>query len=206
MKTYTIVLADDHALIREGIKNIVSDVDGLTIIGEAGDGIDVLNLLRKIRPNMLILDMSMPGMCGIEVAHQTRSNYPDIRILFLSMHISAELLEMAVEAGAKGYVLKEDSSTELLLAIDQIRRGKTYLPKRLLLAAPTDIIGICGGSKCAQSDLLTQRECQVMKLVAEGKTSMQISAIMYISTRTVQHHRDNIRKKHYLKSTVDVVQ
>ena len=137
---------------------------------------------------MLILDMSMPGMCGIEVAHQTRSNYPDIRILFLSMHISAELLEMAVEAGAKGYVLKEDSSTELLLA------------------APTDIIGICGGSKCAQSDLLTQRECQVMKLVAEGKTSEQIGCILYISTRTAHRHRDNIKKKLNLKSTADVVQ
>ena len=120
MKSYTIVLADDHTLMREGIKNIVNAVDGLTIIGEAGDGIEVLNLLRKIRPDMLILDISMPGMRGIEVAHEIRNNYPDIRVLFLSMHKSAELLEMAVDAGVKGYVLKEDSSTELLLSLIHI--------------------------------------------------------------------------------------
>ena len=206
MKSYTIVLADDHTLMREGIKNIVNAVDGLTIIGEAGDGIEVLNLLRKIRPDMLILDISMPGMRGIEVAHEIRNNYPDIRVLFLSMHKSAELLEMAVDAGVKGYVLKEDSSAELLLAIDQIRHGKTYLSKRLLPVVPADIIDICSGSKSAQSELLTQRECQVLKLVAEGKTSEQIGCILYISTRTAHRHRDNIKKKLNLKSTADVVQ
>ncbi len=205
MNPYKIILADDHALMREGIRNLIEDVDYLKVIDETGDGTDLLKLLKKKTPDMVILDISMPGIRGIEAAREIHSRYPQVGILILSMHKKQEFLTMALEAGASGYVLKEDTSEELLHAIDQVRNGRTYLSAKLVALYSTDIISICRGNHKTTSDPLTHREREILKLIAEGHTDRQISEMLYISFRTVQRHRFNIRQKLNLKSTADLV-
>ncbi|MDX9786565.1 MAG: response regulator transcription factor [Desulfobacterales bacterium] len=205
MKEYAIVLADDHVMMREGIKTLINAAKGLKVIAEAGDGLELLKLLKKTTPDMVVLDISMPGLRGFEAAKEIRDRYPDIQILFLSMHKSSEFLFMALEAGAQGYLLKDDTAKELLRAIEEIRNGRTYLSPKLSMEFPTEIIGICRGDHKAAPSPLTHRERQILKLIAEGNSDRQISEKLFISLRTAQRHRFNIRTKLSLKSTADLV-
>jgi len=205
MTDYTIILADDHTLLREGIRNMIDSASGLKVIGEAGDGQELLSLMKNINSDLVILDISMPGLRGIEAAREIRNQYPQTKVLMLSMHKNEEFLAMALEAGASGFLLKEDSGDQLLKAIDEIRRGRTYLSASLAKCLSSDIIGICQGKKKATTRQLTHRERQVLKLIAEGFTDRQIGEMLYISLRTVQRHRYNIRTKLNLKRTADLV-
>lgn len=205
MNPYTIILADDHAMMREGIKQLIDAVDGIRVIGETGDGLNLLQLVKRKRPDMVILDVSMPGLRGIEATREILSLYPDIKVLILSMHKREEFLSMALAAGAKGYLLKEDSGNELLQAIEEIRKGQTYLSKKLANEFPSAIISICRGDHQPKSESLTHRERQVLQLIAEGNTDRQISDRLCISVRTAHRHHANIRAKLNLKRTADLV-
>jgi DNA-binding NarL/FixJ family response regulator len=202
---YSIVLAEDHALVREGIKSLIENTPGLAVVGEAEDGIALLRLLEKSHPRMVILDIAMPGLRGLEAAREIQTRHPRIQVLFLSMYRRREFLSMAFAAGAKGYLLKEDSSKELITAIEEIRRGRTYLSRKLAMEFPTEIIGICRGNGEIEADPLTRREREVLKLIAEGRTDREISEKLFISLRTAQRHHGNIRQKLHLKRTADIV-
>ena len=205
MNEYSIILADDHAMMREGIRQLIDAVDGITVIGETGDGLNLLKLIKRKPPDMVILDVSMPGLRGIEATREILSLYPDINVLILSMHKREEFLSLALAAGAKGYLLKEDSGNELLQAIDQIRKGQTYLSKKLANEFPSAIISICRGDHQPKAESLTHRERQVLQLIAEGNTDRQISDRLCISVRTAHRHHANIRAKLNLKRTADLV-
>jgi DNA-binding NarL/FixJ family response regulator len=205
IKEYGIILADDHALMREGIRNLINATRGLQVIAEVSDGIKLLITMKKTRPDMVILDISMPGQRGIEAAKEIRDRYPEVDILFLTMHKSSEFLSMALEVGAKGYLLKEDTGTQLLQAIQEIRNGRSYLSPKLSQEFSTEMIDICRGDRKAGTNHLTHRERQILKLISEGKTDRQISALLFISLRTAQRHRFNIRTKLNLKRTADLV-
>lgn len=207
MPEYKVILADDHVLLREGIRNLIDGVKGVKVIAETGDGTELLKLMKKKSPDMVILDISMPGLRGIEAAREIHVHYPLVKILILSMHKKQEYLSMALDAGADGYLLKEDSSEELLRAIDHVRNGKTYLSTHMAGQFSNDIIGICRGDRKGKGnpDPLTHRERQVLKLISEGHTDKQISELLFISFRTVQRHRFNIRGKLNLKHTADLV-
>lgn len=205
MTRYTIVLADDHAMMREGIRKLIDAVEELEVVGEAGNGLALLNMLKKRSPDMVILDISMPGMRGLEAAREIKALNPDIHILILSMHKSEEFLSMAMAAGVRGYLLKEDSGEELLAAIDRIRNGKTYLSKKLASEFPEAIISICRGNHGTPPDPLTPREHHVLQLIAEGHTDRQISDKLCISVRTVHRHHANIRNKLDLRRTAELV-
>ena len=205
MKDYCIILADDHTMMREGIKSMIDAVPGLAVTGETGDGLQLLKMLKTSLPDMVILDISMPGMRGIEAAREIHSLYPEIHILMLSMHKSEDFLSMSLEAGAKGYLLKEDSGDELLLAIERIRKGETYLSGKLAREFPSGIISICQGEFKAAPDPLTPRERQILQMIAEGHTDRQIGDRLCISVRTVHHHHAKIRSKLNLKHTAELV-
>jgi DNA-binding NarL/FixJ family response regulator len=205
MKPYTIILADDHAMMRDGIRNLIEAVKGLEVIAETGDGLELLKLVNRNVPDMVILDISMPGMRGIEAAGEILALHPQVHILMLSMHKREEFLAMALAAGARGYLLKEDTGEELLEAIDRIRQGRTFLSSKLVNAFPSDIISICRGTHGGGAAPLTQRERQVLQLIAEGLTDRQVSDKLCISLRTAHHHRANIRSKLNLKRTADLV-
>lgn len=205
MNAYRIVLADDHAMLREGIKNIINGSGDMLVVGEAGDGLELINLLKKTDTDMAILDISMPNLRGIEAVHEIKASYPEVKVLILSMHKKKEYLHRVLSAGAEGFLLKDDTGDELVNAINTIRHGGTFLSSIFLKEFSQDLIGICRGETRLDKEPLSTRERQVLKLIAEGKTSKEIADMLFISVRTVQHHRANIRKKLNVTKTVDLV-
>lgn len=205
MGKYHIVLADDHAIIRHGIRKILEDSDSLEVVGEAGDGLELLEILKKKTPDMIILDISMPKLRGIEAISEARKICPMVKVVILTMHKNTEYVYHAVAAGADGYLLKDDTDKELLTAIAQVRKGAIYISSFLSSEFTSEIIRNCRRSGKPPSESATTRERQVLKLVAEGKTSKEIAELLYISVRTVEHHRANFMKKLDLKTTADVI-
>jgi len=205
MKRYTIVLADDHAMLREGIRKIIDASEALEVVGEASDGATLMELLQRRTPDMVILDVAMPKRTGIEAAQDIRQQFPDVAILFLSMHKSREYLQKALAVGARGYVLKEDSGTELLNAIQTIQKGGSYLSS-LMMALSEDLTGsLFDGTQHGHEDPLTPREGQILQLIAEGQTSKEIARRLFISIHTVHNHRKNIKQKLGFRNNADLV-
>lgn len=207
MSPYRIILADDHAMLRHGLKRILSESPELEVIGEAGDGLELLNLVKQSKPHLIILDISMPNLRGIEAVHEIKAVCPDAKILILTMHKDSEYLRQAIAAGADGYLLKEDADTELFSAIQKIRQGKIYIAPKLSEALADDWVKMQRGDykPSLESEKLTTREREVLKLVAEGKTNKDIAKALFISIRTVDHHRANIMAKLKFKKTADLV-
>lgn len=205
MKPYRIILADDHQLMREGLCKLIHSRKGLQVVGQACDGLELLDLLKHVRAELVVMDIAMPGLRGIEAAQEIHIRYPAVRLLFLSMHKREEFVCQALAAGAAGYLLKEDSGGELLDAIESIRAGRTYLSSRLAVNLSRNIIGILRGEEKCVIDPLTPRERQVLKLIAEGRTDREIGRLLFISRRTAQRHHYNIRTKLGLKATADLV-
>lgn len=200
-----VVLADDHALIRHGIKKIIEAEPSLAVIGQVGDGLELLNFIKKITPDIILLDISMPNLRGIEAIGEAKKICPDVKIIMLTMHKSKQYLCHALSAGADGYILKEDSDTELLTAINHALRGELFISPVLAEELTRDEIRACQEKKGVPSDSLTPRERQVLKLVAEGRTSRDIAELLSISTRTVEHHRANLLKKLNINNTADLI-
>jgi DNA-binding NarL/FixJ family response regulator len=205
MESYRIVLADDHALFRLGMRKIINDVPGMEVIGEANDGIELLEMLRELTPDLVVLDISMPNLRGIEVAREIRSLYPRTKVLILTMHKNKEYLYHAIASGANGYLLKEDSDEELLLAIEMIFKGGTYVTRKLTGTMAQDLTRAISGKYPLSSNSLTRREREVLKFVVKAKTNAEIADILSISTRTVENHRANIMKKLNVKKTAELV-
>lgn len=205
---YRIVLADDHAMFRRGVKRIIQENAELEVVGEAADGLQLLEIIKHSPPDMVIADVSMPNLRGLEATREIKMAFPEVRVIILTMHKDKEYLYHALSAGAEGYLLKEDADIELFSAISAIRQGGTYI-SRLLAPQLTDIFmerqrGQEGPGK-APLELLTTREREIIKLIAEGKSSKEIASLLYISSRTVQHHRANIMRKLNFKKTADLV-
>jgi DNA-binding NarL/FixJ family response regulator len=195
METYRIVLTDDHILIRQGLRKILESVEGLEVIGEAGNGAELLGLLGNVEPDMIILDMSMPNLKGIEAIDGIRDRCPDAQILVLSMH--KEYLHQALDAGVNGYLLKEDADRELFFAIDTIRQGGTFLSPRLAGALAM------GGPR--RIEALSNREKDVLRLIASGKSNREIGGELHISVRTVESHRANIMAKLEVSNAAELI-
>ncbi len=200
-----VVLADDHALIRHGIKKIIEEEPTLAVIGQVGDGLELLNFIKKITPDVILLDISMPNLRGIEAIGEAKKICPDVKIIMLTMHKSKQYLCHALSAGADGYILKEDSDTELLTAITHALKGELFISPALADELSHDEVKACQEKKGVPSDSLTPRERQVLKLVAEGRTSRDIAELLSISTRTVEHHRANLLKKLNINNTADLI-
>jgi two-component system, NarL family, response regulator NreC len=203
---YRIVLADDHVMFRQGIKNILQKDKGLEVIGEAGDGLKLLELLNKATPDMIILDISMPNLRGIEATWEIKMILPQVKVLILSMHKDKEFVYSAISAGAEGYLLKEDADTELFAAIDKIRQKGRYISP-LLLGDLTDELFQAHhkGQLTPQIEPLTTREREVLKFIAEGNSNKEVADLLFISVRTVENHRANIMRKLNIKSTANLI-
>ena len=202
---YRIVVADDHNLFRKGMKRLINEVPGLTVVGEASDGFELLSLLERVKADLVLLDISMPGHRGIEAAREISTRYPRTQILFLTMHKTKEYLYHAISAGARGYLLKEDSDVELITAINTIREGDVYVTQQLAGEVSEDLLEISKGNITALAEPLSTREKEIVKLIAEGKSNRDIAEIFGISIRTVESHRANIMKKLDLNNTAELV-
>ncbi len=207
MAAYSIILADDHALVRWGLRRLLEDMDGLEVVGEANDGIELLQLLKHVTPQMVILDIFMPNLRGIEAISEIKAMHPDVKILILTMHRDKEYLYLALSAGAKGYLLKEDAPRELFSSIAEVRQGKTYISPYFLDSVVNDVVQIVKGDAKIffESEILTTREREVLKLIAEGKSSKEIANLLFISIFTVNSHRASIMEKLNLRKATDLV-
>ncbi len=200
-----IVLADDHVLIRRGLKKIIDGQPFLQVIGDVGDGLELIDLLHEKCPDIILLDISMPNLRGIEAISQVKKLCPHAKILILTMHSSKDFLGSALRAGADGYALKEDSDTELLSAIRKCLDGERYIAPTLEAGiSQQELAAMCSTVRHSHEQLTT-REKQVVTLVAEGHKSKDIAKLLSISIRTVEHHRANIMKKTQIKSTADLI-
>ncbi len=202
---YRIVIADDHGLIRKGLRTIIELESGMQVIGEAGDGKQLLEFLTHEQPDMVIMDISMPKLNGIDAIRKVLALYPKIRILILTMHRNSQYFYNAISAGAHGYLIKDDSDTELLTAINTVRSGKTYISPQLSSEVADTMLSAFREHRDPSIINLTPRERDVLDLVVKGHTSKQIADILCLSPRTIDHHRANLLKKFKMKNTVDLV-
>ena len=201
MNVCSIVLADDHVMFRKGVKRIIEETPDLEVVGEANDGLELLRILKSREPELVLLDISMPHLRGLEATREIKKLYPQVKIIFLTMHRSKEFLHQALEAGAEGFLLKEDADFELLRAIQTVRGGENSSHPS---CPPRWRIWPCG-DQAADPDPLTLREKTIVKLLAEGKTPKEIADLLYISVFTVRRHRDNIMRKLNLKRLADLI-
>lgn len=204
MNAYRIILADDHALFRSGVKRILEEVPGVEVVGEAADGMELLALLKEVTPDLVILDISMPKLRGLEAIQEIKVSHPQVKVLILTMHKDEEYLSFALGAGAAGFILKQDADPELLEALATIRRGKTYLSPAISEVVP-DLLRRGQKPDGTPKEVLTHREREILTLLVDGKSSKEIGELLFISLRTVQNHRANIMKKLKVNRTTDLI-
>jgi len=202
---YRIVLADDHVLIRHGIKNLLSQKEELQVVGEASSGEELLLFLDRNPVDLIILDISMPNIGGLEAVTLVRTRYPQVKILIFTMHKSKQYFYHAMTAGADGYLIKDDSEEELLVAIRKIRAGKNYLSPFLAEDFADDVINTYRRERKTPFQELTRREKEILQLVVDGYTSKQMADKLGLSPRTVDHHRSNLLRKFDMNNSVDLV-
>ena len=189
-----VLVADDHTLVRAGIRGLLEGLDGVEVVGEAGDGQETLRLAAAIRPDIVLLDVGMPGLNGLDVAARLTAQEPSIRVLILSMHTSEEYVLRALRAGCAGYLLKGSAVAELEIALRAVARGETYLSPAVSKHVMDDYVRRTGGA-VDPIDALTARQREVLQLVAEGHTSKDIAERLGLSFKTVEAHRAQIMER-----------
>jgi DNA-binding NarL/FixJ family response regulator len=191
-----VLLAEDHHLVRQGLRALLERETGLEVVGEAADGLEALRLIQDLQPDVVVLDITMPGLNGLEVLRRVRQRLPEIRVLMLSVHEGEEYVQRALQAGASGYLLKRSLSAELLLAIRAAQRGEVFLSPAISQTVVTRFLqGVTPEESKTSYDRLTPREREVFQLIAEGHTNQAIAHRLGISVRTVETHRANLMNK-----------
>lgn len=186
-----IILADDHKLLRDGLKNIIEQRSNMHVIGEASDGREAVKKCLKLLPDIIIIDVAMPDLNGIEAAKQIHINNPEIKIIGVSMHSSKEFIQGMFKSGALGYLLKDGDAEELITAITTVMQNKKYLAKNL----NQEFLTLLKRGESLEETPLTSREKEVLQLIAEGNSSKKIGDILFLSSKTIDVHRNNIMKK-----------
>ena len=195
-KIIRIVLVEDHTILREGLRALLSADPKFEIVGEAADGREALRRVDKLTPDLVVMDLSMPRMTGMDAIREIKRRHPTMKIIALTVHKAEEYLRTTLQAGADGYVLKDATHVELLLAIQNVLKGKTYLSPSV---SETVIEGYLEGKEnqipSPRLGLLSPREREVLKLIAEGYKNKEIAVDLFISLKTVEKHRANLMKK-----------
>lgn len=202
----TIALADDHVVVRQGLRALLETEPDFRIVGEAGDGLEAIHLVERLQPDVLVLDLMLPGLSGLEVTRLVRQGSPQTRVLILSMYADEAYVLRALKNGAAGYVLKDSSAADLVQAVREVAGGRRYLSpplseraiERYAQKAET-------GTQEDSYEMLTTREREVLHLAAEGHTNAEIAARLGISPRTAETHRANLMHKLGLKSQTDLI-
>lgn len=181
-----ILLAEDHTLVRAGIRSLLDRIGGMQVVAEASDGQEAVRLARKHKPQLVVMDIAMAGLNGLEATRRIRSETPDARILILSMHANEQYVHQALQAGASGYLLKDAATEELELAINAALKGQTYLSPRISRRLVDDYLKQGEGNP---ADQLTPRQREILQLIAEGQSTRAIAERLHVSVKTVETHR-----------------
>jgi len=204
-KQYRILLADDHVLIRHGIKNSIKKNEQLVVVGEVSNGKLLMSFLEDSEIDLIILDISMPDIGGMEAIGLVKNKYPWIKILMLTMHKNKQYFYNAMAAGADGYLMKDDSDDELLVAITKVLSGKSYISPYMTDDFADDVINMYRNERRTPFQEMTKREKEILQLVVQGFTSKQMAEQLNLSQRTIDHHRSNLLRKFNRKNSVDLV-
>lgn len=205
MNKIRILLADDHLLFRQGVRNLLSQEPDMEVVGEAGDAAEALARVDETRPDIVLLDVGMPGLSCFEAARQIRREQPDTQVVFLSMYDDDDYLNQGVEAGARGYILKDSPIDQLLTAIHEVRRGGSYLSPRLLTRLVAGFRAREGSPWRSPVESLTKRERDVLKMLAEGRTVKEIAGQFQLSVKTIEAHKFNLMRKLDLHNKAQLV-
>ncbi|MEA5448726.1 response regulator transcription factor [Leptolyngbya sp. CCNP1308] len=191
MSTIQLVVADNHTLVRAGFRSLVEELDGIEVIGEAENGRDALHLIETLKPQIVLMDIAMPEMNGLEATARIAREFPQVKVLILSMHANEEYVYQALRSGASGYLLKDSGTEELELALRAIARGETYLCPAVSKYVVSDYVRRLSQDQ-NPLDQITPRQREILQLIAEGKSTKDIADILYISTKTVETHRTQL--------------
>ena len=201
----TVVLADDHAIVRHGLRALLEMEPGIKLVGEAEDGLETVRLVEQLSPDVLIVDLMMPGLGGLEVTRQVRRSSPQTRVVILSMHANEAYVLEALRNGALGSVLKGSQVVDLVQATRAVAAGRRYLSAPLSERAIDVYVQKSEASILDNYDTLTYRERQVLHLIAEGHTNAEVASRLFISPRTAETHRANVMRKLNLQNHTDVI-
>ncbi|MBC17798.1 Two component transcriptional regulator, LuxR family [Pseudodesulfovibrio profundus] len=203
-----LMIVDDHPLFREGLKTMISRDSRFTVVAEAGNGKEGMALAKKHEPDIMLVDISMPGKNGIQIVRDLKDVLPDTRFIIISMHSEADYIVESFRAGATGYLIKESAASNLIRGLDTVARGELFLDSAL----SQEVIFRLLQAKDSKSEdsgepysSLTAREQEVMRMLAEGLTTKEVAAKLFISPKTVENHRTNLMKKLGLQSTVELI-
>ena len=196
-KPVRIIIVDDHALVRAGFASLLKNLSGIQIVAEAGEGYEALRLIEEKKPDIVLLDISMPGLNGIEVAYRISREFPEVRTIMLSMYMNEEYVLQAIHVGAAGYIMKDSTSGELEIAIKTVAGGKRYLSPTVSLKVIEDYLKqpLRRGSVATKTGVyerLTSRQREVVQLIAEGYTTREIAKKLNVSVKTIDTHRTQI--------------
>jgi len=201
----TILLVDDHQLLRQGLRALLEVEPDIQVVGEAGDGLQGIQLVERLRPNVLVLDLMMPGVNGLEVTRQVSRRFPETRIIVLSMHANEAYVLEALRNGAVGYILKETGINDLVHAVREAIAGRRYLSPPLSARAIDSYVQKTEAAALDPYETLTTREREVLQLAAQGMTNAEIAGHLSISPRTAETHRANVMRKMGLNTQIDLI-
>ncbi|MBI4798120.1 MAG: response regulator transcription factor [Desulfarculus sp.] len=206
MTKIRILIADDHAVVRSGLKQLLGAQPDMEVVGEAGDGLEALGLAKSQKPDVIILDIGMPGVSGLEAVSLIKEAVPSCQIVVLTMHGKESFVRQVLSSGALAYVLKASPVSDVLEAVKAVHRGEYFLSSKI----EAEVVGAYLDSRKQAPtprgyDLLSEREQQIFRLVAEGNSTNQIADVLCVSPKTVEKHRTNIMKKLSLKDRLDMV-
>ena len=201
----TVLLVDDHPIVRQGLRNLLDSMPDFKVVGEAGDGLQALELIERVQPQVLVIDVVMPGLTGLEVTQRVKRQWPAVKVIILSMQNNEAYVVSALKSGASGYILKDTGPEELVDAIRTVVKGERYLSKQLSERIINAYVSKMDEAEVDPYDTLTNREKEILHLVAEGYTNQEIAERLFISPRTAELHRSNVLNKLSLKNQVDLV-
>ena len=195
MSPIRVLLADDHRILREGIRALIEDQEDMQVVGESEDGLETVKMVAKLQPDVVVMDIAMPLLNGLEATRQIRRDFPQVKVLILTMHDNEEYIRQVLAAGALGYVLKDAAARDLLGAIRTVNQGEAVLSPAITRLVIEDYLRWGDIRPEDTTDGLTAREREVLQLIAEGYTNKEIAGIMSLSVKTVQSHRTNLMNK-----------
>lgn len=195
MNRIRVLLADDHTILRDGIRALLVDQADIEVIGEAEDGLSTVKMVGKLKPDVVIMDIAMPLLNGLEATRQIQRDYPQVKVLILTMHENEEYIRQVLAAGALGYVLKDAAAHDLLGAIRAVQRGEAVLSPAITRLVIEDYLRWGDIRPADTSNGLTPREREILQLIAEGYTNKEIAEILSLSVKTIQSHRSNLMSK-----------